>query len=463
MNTLDAQPPHASPAPRSGIVPCLARVLAACVALLEGRSAPPLGIERDANGVQITFQGRLLVSPTPSGPWTVSSNATSPWRVATDGPGRFFRAESVAEAGGVFSSRTVVAWSVSGPFQKHFELALAGIPDGFFPPRREKPYFDARLTMSGVVVPVTMRVRGNSSLQECPFPKLKLKVAKEHRPGTPFAEAREIKVGTHCAEGGRGNIGRLRDERATYREALAYEAMDLLGFAGPRIRRARIEFRDTSPADGESPRGWVVERRAVLLDDIEVVGERLGGRPLSDVEIAALSDAGFDAGLVTDLQLLHALLGNWDYRLSADGRGLWNTDVLKLADGSLVPVAGDFDLASWVTGEVRSSAPRDYRPELGDVERQAMFEVEQIAGRVGAADWQSGRERFEARKTSLEALVATADVDAEGRALAVRHLAAFYAALDAIPPSPPPAGGFPESLPELPNQDRAAVRAADQP
>ena len=78
------------------------------------------------------------------------------------------------------------------------------------------------------------------------------------------------------------------------------------------------------------------------------------GHDLEPVE--ELTDADFDAQLITDLQFFHTLLGNWDYKLATNGVGLWNTDVIELGDGDLVAVAGDFDLASWVTGVVRVMA-----------------------------------------------------------------------------------------------------------
>lgn len=253
--------------------------------------------------------------------------------------------------------------------------------------------------MGGLELPVSLRVRGNSSLQECPFPKLKFKVATDHRAGTPFADAREIKIGTHCAEGGRGNIGRLRDERAAFREALAYEVMTGLGFVGPRVRRAQIEYQDTSPTNGGIDAGWRLARAAVILDDIEVVAERLGGRALSDAEIDKLSRGVFPEQLLADLQMLQALLGNWDYSLGVDVSGLWNTDVVELSDKTVIPVAGDFDLASWVTGEVRPRTPRDYHPELPPVDRQVRYvryDLEQITLRVSGESFQSASNRFSA-------------------------------------------------------------------
>lgn len=285
--------------------------------------------------------------------------------------------------------------------------------------------------MGSTTVSADLRVRGNSSLQECPFPKLKFKVSRANREGTPFAEAREIKIGTHCAEGGRGNIGRLRDERATYREALAYEAMELLGFLTPRIRRARISFHDTSPADAPNPGGWMVTRNAMLLEDPEVVAERLGGHALDDEELSALTDARFGAQLITDLRVLHVLLGNWDFSLSEDGRGLWNTDVIRFADGTYRPMPGDFDLSSFVTELVRSTTPRDYHPELPERDRQVRYELGEIRRQVAAPVFAAARNRYLAKREALTQWITAAVVDEEGRTNALMHVASFYDGLAA--------------------------------
>jgi len=374
------------------------------------------------------FEGVLESSEEVRGPWTEVPGARSPLAYELTGSRTFFRARRGA-VGSIFASGTVATLTLEGPLQTHFDLAFAGLPDGIHPPQREKPYFNGTVSYAGFELPVELRVRGNSSLQECPFPKLKLKVAKEDRAGTPFADAREIRFGTHCAEGGRGTIGRLRDQTATFREALAYEVMAVLGFVTPRVRRAHVEYQDTSPTDAANPAGWRLVRDAFILEDIEVTAERLGGRALDDVEIEKLGDARFDVELITALRFLHALLGNWDYSLSLDGRGLWNTDVIALPDGQLLPVAGDFDLASWVTGVVRGSAPRDYHPELGDVEREARYRLDQIQSEVGTEVFEHVRSRFVEKQAALQDAVTRAENDLEGRANALRHLAAFYDAL----------------------------------
>jgi hypothetical protein len=117
---------------------------------------------------------------------------------------------------------------------------------------------------------------------------------------------------------------------------------------------------------------------------------------LTETEITELASGTFDGQLVADLQLFHALIGNWDYSLGWDSRGVWNTEVLELTDGTklrLVPVAGDFDLASWVTGIARRSAPQDYHPELGEIEREIRYELEQIQQRVAPTMFLAARQR----------------------------------------------------------------------
>jgi hypothetical protein len=392
-------------------------------------AVPWIHISREPAGLSIVFAGALQSAESYGKPWQDVPDAVSPVRPDTTADYKFYRAR---EPDSVFAARSVIRFAVTGPFQSHFELAFAGTPDGFIPPQREKPFFDVRLTIVGYEIPATLRVRGNSSLQECPFPKLKFKVAKAQRVATPFVDAPEIKIGTHCAEGGRGTIGRLRDETAAFREALAYETMELLGFISPRVRRARIEYHDTTPTNGTSEVGWTITRNALILDDVGVVASRLGGRALDDFEIAALQDAGFDEQLVTDLLFLHTLLGNWDYRLSLDGRSLWNTEVIELDTGKLVPIAGDFDLSSWVTEVVRFSAPRDYRPELPDLDRQARYELEQIQKRVSVPSFAAASQRFVSQRAAITSQINTAEIDGPGRTNALHHVTAFFDALALI-------------------------------
>ena len=176
-----------------------------------------------------------------------------------------------------------------------------------------------------------------------------------------------------------------------------------LGFLSPRVRRAQIEYRDTTPADpgSESSVGWSVQRQAMLVENAEVVGELLGGKALDDTEITALKHERFDPQLTADLRLFHALLGNWEYALSETGEGLWNIEVIALPNGSLIPMAGDFDLASWVTDRIRLNAPHDYRPDLPDLEHETHFQVNEVRQRAGTTAFAAERTRFLQRRTAL--------------------------------------------------------------
>jgi len=396
---------------------------------------PSTEIFSEDGKTKIAFTGILRSAETVLGPWQEITNADSPYVVDMAGAHRFYSAGSYG-TNSIFSSRSVVALNLTGPLQIHFDMAYAGLPDGMIPPVREKPFFDGTLTMPGWVLPVSVRVRGNSSLQECPFPKLKFKVAKEYRLGTPFADARELKIGTHCAEGGRGTIGRLRDQTAAFREVLAYEVLSLMEFVAPRVRRGLVEYHDTTPAtNSTSPVGWQIAREAVILEDIELVAERLGGRALSDLERTKLVASDFDTQLSADLQFFNALIGNWDYTLGWDSRGVWNTEVLEVTEGTktrFIPVAGDFDLASWVTGLARRSAPRDYHPELGDVERETRYKLEEIQKRVSTEAFAAARQRFADQRTAITLQIASTRIDEEGRTNALRHVSAFYDALETM-------------------------------
>src|SRR5436190_7507349 len=95
--------------------------------------APAITIAREGGQVTITFTGTLQSANTVSGPWTVISNAVSPFKVDLADGQSFFRTQQT-EIESVFSSREIVAWTLTGPFQKYFELAFAGTPDGIFPP-----------------------------------------------------------------------------------------------------------------------------------------------------------------------------------------------------------------------------------------------------------------------------------------------------------------------------------------
>ena len=96
------------------------------------------------------------------------------------------------------------------------------------------------------------------------------------------------------------------------------------------------------------------------------------------------------------------------------------------------PIAGDFDLSSWVTEAVRLSAPRDYHPELAEVERQARYEIEQIQQRVSGPSFAAASNRFVLQRGAIESQINASQIDGAGRTNALRHVTAFFEALASV-------------------------------
>lgn len=263
-----------------------------------------------------------------------------------------------------YEQTSPLSLSLSGAFSDAFLLAHAGTPDGIIPPVRLKDPFAGTGSYenndgSQRVSPVELAVRGNSSLQECAFPKLKLTFpGRSELPNEVFFDTKKVKVGTHCGEEDtvNGTIGRFRNQLATWREEVVYQLARTLGITIMQTRPATIAYTDTSAQPGfDSP----LTRKAFLLEHVDELARRLGAVALDDP-----TNCGDDPNPRPDYQavlrvkLFHALIGNWDWELgprATDGCGdLWNTEVLVHPNGTLTLVPTDFDLSAFVIGRVRN-------------------------------------------------------------------------------------------------------------
>jgi hypothetical protein len=74
----------------------------------------------------------------------------------------------------------------------------------------------------------------------------------------------------------------------------------------------------------------------------------------------------------------------------------------------------------------------DVLSDLPDLDRQAHYTLEQIQQRVSPSIFIVGSADFAAKRAAMESWFAASDVDEEGRANALRHIAAFYKALAAV-------------------------------
>jgi hypothetical protein len=335
-----------------------------------------------------------------------------------------------------FEDRTPLELSISGPLSAAFRAAFAGTPDGIVPPDRKKDPFDAQLSVSGAAqADVVLSVRGNSSLQECEFPKLKLAFAERVSDASDtFFATKKIKIGTHCGEeeATNGTIGRLRHERAAFREEVVYQLARALGITIMQTRPAIIDYTDTTL---EEPFASPLKRKAFLLEHIDELARRLGAEALQD-PVSCGDDPSLkpDPKAVLRVKLFHAMIGNWDFALGppeTQGCGsLQNTEVIVHPEGYLTLVPADFDLAAFVVGEVRDPESNQLEPisEENAVVSARTYLASAVAGEPKQAV-DALEAEYVAKKAELASLVQASVMDDDGKRTALLLLDGFFIAL----------------------------------
>jgi hypothetical protein len=341
-----------------------------------------------------------------------------------------------------FSARTPVELSLRGPFGDAFRAAYAGLPDGIFPPVRTKDPFAASLVIAArdggtSAREVSLAVRGNSSLQECGFPKLKLTLGeRETDPAALLFGTKKVKLGSHCGEDEAvdGVIGRLRHEKATYREEAVYQLAHALGIVTLATRPALITYTDT---ESEPAFPSPITRKALLLEHIDELARRLGAEALVDpADCGPDPNARPDPADVLRVRFFHALVGNWDFTLGPPESGgcgpLMNTEVLVHADGHLTLVPADFDLAALVVGEVRNPDTNQLEPISAEGARRAVQrDIATYTAGEDAAALSAMRAEYRGQRSALEAVLDASPMDAEGKQGARLLLDAFFAEIEA--------------------------------
>ncbi|MGE0867636.1 MAG: hypothetical protein AB7P03_03680 [Kofleriaceae bacterium] len=334
----------------------------------------------------------------------------------------------------LFSAEGPSEFKLEGALEPAFRAAHAGEPNGIFPPMRITDPFPGKVGYGDVMVDAELEVRGNSSLQECEFPKLKFKTDKQQSKDTAFDGARKIKIGTHCSEGGGGVIGRLREEKATWREAAIYPMMRALQMNAQLAKPVTFTYLDTSTNES-------LTRKAFIFEHIDLAAGRLGGEPIDDPEQWNGDPAEtMEMQSIVRAHFFEALVGNWDWHIKLgpsrpEGGQLWNVEAITFGD-KIEPLLSDFDLASAVTGHLIKDNALDARvlPDEPDVlVRQA---AHYLAYKFGAQftddELHAARDHFIAQRADLEAVVEQVSIDDEGRDNLRAHVAAFYKALESL-------------------------------
>jgi len=277
---------------------------------------------------------------------------------------------------------------------------------------------------------VALSVRGHTSRREteCTFPKLKLKLKG----------AGSLKIGTHCGEAPDGQLspkyGRLANEKSPLREAVAYRMLHAADVPALRARPARITYIDSGTHAAP------LTRNALLLEDDNDAMARADGRTELTFENfgdVAARHATADAGLIA---FGEAMIGNFDwclkftpddiYRCNAP-KPVWNVLAFERSGGTALMMK-DFDLAGVVVGRhpwFDTVWNRAFVPSRSPIEIEVLSQVQRTRSLFSRDALDGLRRRFVEKKDAVLSAIQRADVDDEGRRLALAYANDFFTAI----------------------------------
>ena len=286
----------------------------------------------------------------------------------------------------LFADDAPLELTIEGPFR---ELSR----DGRERPERQSllRYRDAQ--GEDVTLDVDIRIRGNSRLEICAFPPLRLDFPKSQLEGTVFAGQNRLKLVTLCRD-----RDSFRDYLAQeYQIYLAFNALTDLSF---RVRRATVEYVET---EGREPESFT--EQAFLIEEDWAVADRHGMEAL-EIESIQLND--LNPRHTTLLSLFHFMIGSTDWSAISGREGddcCHNGAVIHDVDEGTFVIPYDFDQTGIInTSYAKPSAVLSIRRVTQRLYRGLCLmndEIEWAIGRlnerreqvVGAFDSQRVRER----------------------------------------------------------------------
>jgi hypothetical protein len=212
--------------------------------------------------------------------------------------------------------------------------------------KQEHPWRAATLSYkdsSGapVDVPAQVRVRGKWRLQNCHFPPLRVRVAKDVARGTIFERERRPKLVNHCRNNG-------EYEQYILHEYAIYRMQALVTPITLGARLARVTYVDSASGKREATRA------AIFLEDEENLAERLGGRVFEVKGAPASHLEPYDTFVMS---LFQYMVGNTDWSVPY----LHNIQIIQ-TDTALNPrhygMAYDWDFSGLVRTRYATPDPR---------------------------------------------------------------------------------------------------------
>jgi len=213
----------------------------------------------------------------------------------------------------------------------------------------DHPWRPATMSYKGqdgnsLTVPLQARTRGLSRLHMCDFPPLRLNFSDETSKGSIFHQLDKPKLVSYCHDND-------SYEQYILQEFQLYRIYQLLTPVSHRARLLRLTYADSAS-------GQVRARRyGFVIEEPKAIAARVGGTVLEQTG-AGSSDLDPDQNAL--LGVFQYMIGNTDFSIA----GLHNVELVQKEDGSIMPIAYDFDFAGAVNA--RYATP-DAKVNLPDV------------------------------------------------------------------------------------------------
>jgi hypothetical protein len=197
----------------------------------------------------------------------------------------------------------------------------------------DPPWRPATMSYKGLdgnplTVPLQARTRGIWRLRTCDFPPLRLNFSGETSKGSIFHNLDKPKLVSYCQDND-------SYEQYILQEYQLYRIYQLLTPVSHRARLLRLTYADSAS-------GKVRARRyGFVLEEPKAIAVRLGGKIMEQMGAGA-SDLDPDQDAL--LGVFQYMIGNTDFSIA----GLHNVELLVKEDGSVLPIAYDFDFAGAV-------------------------------------------------------------------------------------------------------------------
>ena len=254
---------------------------------------------------------------------------------------------------------------------------------------------------------IGVKVRGKSRRQFCKFPPLRLNF-DNMAADSVFEGQSKLKLVTHCA-------GNTSDEANMLEEYVAYRILNLVTDVSFRTRLLRVNY-----VDVDSRRSF--ERWAFVIEDIDALAQRVGGK---HIEPKVIARRDLDADHAARVALFQFLIGNTDYSVVAAPRGgpCCHNAKLVQTETTMFGVPYDFD----ISGLVNPSDPR-----VDTVQSPRSLRVRAYRGFcTDDATLDAAVDAFRPMQAQIESLIQmTPGMPARAARVATKYVAGFFALIE---------------------------------